>query len=914
MRSTIQWAAVFVVAVCGAIAVADAPADLVGPPVPAELQPRLDPFGDPLPDGALARFGTLRWRHNTPVFFLAYLDEDKEIVTVGQDGTIRVWEVATGKELRKFGKGNGNPPQGNGTITIGNGAAVMVMQAQIFTGATLTPDRKTLATSGQDGTVRIWDIAAGKERHTWKPNPQIYIGGMVFSPDGKSLAVKSNDQTLRLYNVEDGKEIRKLGAQPNAQRRVFFGGNPGSSMAFTPDGKSVLSGAMEFENNQVTAVIKRYEVETGKEVGTIKGPQGGFQSLALSPDGTNVAWGGNDGVLRIWDLVKDKEIHQMGGPQNGGYANAIAFSPDGKSLVTRSYDQVIRVWDTTTGKEVRQLGGQEIQNANGFIVRAYGYAVSNLAFSTDGKHLAAGTTGNTVRQWEVGSGKELAQSAGHHGPVVTLGVSADGKTVITRAGDNTVHVWDVASGKELRRYGLPENVMHVFLSADAKTMVLGDYQGTIRTWDAMAGKEIKEWKIGQNQNPAFGGFVGLASLAISPDGKAVAVRTYDQSIRLYDSASGRELKTMAEVPVANPNGAIAVAFVNYGAPGPMVFSPDGTTLASLSNGGQQFIGRGKAMAAMNSYVQLWDVATAKPLRKIDPEKRGIACLAFAPDGRALASGNYDGTISLWEVASGRERLNFKAGPQAGIGVVTYSPDGKTLLASGTDNLVRLFSTSNGKEMSHVKGHDGGVVALALAADNKTLVSGGVDTTALVYDVSTMARADNQPLVDIDADRAEALWKDLASEDARKAYQAIQAFANAKQAAQELQQRVKPIEAPDPKRVAQLIADLEGDQPFAARQRATEELEKLGELAADALKRVLDDKPGLEMQTRVERLLERLVTGQPPPPERLRAHRALEVLERLGSSEARGVVDEVSKGAAGSRLTRDAQDSLQRMAR
>jgi len=888
--------------------------DFVGPPVPRDLKPeRLDAFGDPLPDGALARFGTLRWRHGSPVFFLSYLTDDKEMLTVCQDGTIRVWEVATGKELRRFGKGgNNNPVQGSITIA-GNGAVAMVMQPQVFSGATLAPDRKMLATSGNDGTVRIWDVASGKEQHTWKPNPQIYIGGMVFSPDGKSLAVKSNDQSLRLYNVADGKEIRKLGAQPDARRRVFFGGNPGSSMAFTPDGKIILSGAMEFENNQVTAVIKRYEVETGKEAGTIKGPQGGFQSLALSPDGNTVAWGGNDGVLRLWDLVKDKEIHQMGGPQNGGYANAIAFAPTGKTLVTRSYDQVIRVWDTTTGKEVRQLGGQEIQNANGFVVRAYGYAVSNLAFGADGKQLAAGTTGNTVRQWEVDSGKELTQSTGHHGPVVTLGVSPDGKTALTRAGDNTVHVWDVATSKEIRHYGLPENVMHVFLSADAKTMVLGDYQGTIRTWDALAGKSIKEWKIGQNQNPAFGGFVGLASLAISPDGKTVAVRTYDQSIRLYDSASGRELKTMAEVPVANANGAVGVVLVNYGAPGPMVFSPDGSVLAALSNGGQQFIGRARAMGA-NSQIQLWDVATAKPLRKIDPGTRGVACMSFAPDGRSVASGNYDGTVSLWEVTSGKERLNFKGGPQGGISVITYSPDGRTLLVSGTDNLVHLFSASSGKEMSHVQGHDGGVVALALAADNRTLISGGVDTTALVYDLSTMTRAEKLQPVDMDADRVEALWKDLASEDAKKAYQAIQALANAKQATQSLQQRIKPIEAPDPKRVAQLIEDLEGEKPFAARQRATEELEKLGELAADALKKVLDDKPGLEMQMRIERLLERLVTGQAPPPDRLRAHRVLEILERVGSEDARTVVTDVAKGAAGARLTRDAQDSLNRMAK
>src|SRR5262249_507964 len=152
-----------------------------------------------LPNGALARFGTLRWRHNTPVFFLAYLNEDKEMLTVSQDGSMRVWEVATGKEIRRFGLATGQPAQNTQIQVGGNGAMAMVVPVKVFSSAVVSSDRSTLATSGsQDATIRLWDIAAGKEVRSWKPNPQIYVGGMLFSPDGKSLAVKSNDQTLRL--------------------------------------------------------------------------------------------------------------------------------------------------------------------------------------------------------------------------------------------------------------------------------------------------------------------------------------------------------------------------------------------------------------------------------------------------------------------------------------------------------------------------------------------------------------------------------------------------------------------------------------------------------------------------------------------------------------------------------------------
>jgi hypothetical protein len=218
----------------------------------------------------------------------------------------------------------------------------------------------------------------------------------------------------------------------------------------------------------------------------------------------------------------------------------------------------------------------------------------------------------------------------------------------------------------------------------------------------------------------------------------------------------------------------------------------------------------------------------------------------------------------------------------------------------------------GKELSHLDGHQGGVVSLALAQDGKTLVSGSDDTTALVYDIAGLPREEKPAVTELQSDRVDALWNELASDDGKKINDAVSGLSAApKQTVPMLQGRVKPVVAPDPKRVAQLIADLDSNS-FPVRQKASDELEKLGELAGEALKKVLAKNPGLEMQMRVERLLERLVTGQPPPPEQLQALRALEVLERIGTPDARQVVDGIASGAGGALLTREARRTLERM--
>jgi hypothetical protein len=245
--------------------------------------------------------------------------------------------------------------------------------------------------------------------------------------------------------------------------------------------------------------------------------------------------------------------------------------------------------------------------------------------------------------------------------------------------------------------------------------------------------------------------------------------------------------------------------------------------------------------------------------------------------------------------------------------VAFSPDGKYLVFAGPDAVVRFFDTTTGKERTKLKGHQAAVLDLAFAANGKVLASASSDTTALVWEVPAV-EDEKAPVEQLEEKQLEALWDELKNEDAARAYQAIRTLRQVpRQAVPLLKGLVQATPPPDEKKVTQLIADLDGEA-FVTRKKAEEELEKMGELAQDAIQKALNARPSLEVQKRLEGLLAKVVTGATLPPHQLRTVRAMEILESIGTPEAQEAIKIVAKGAAGARVTRDAQAALDRLSK
>jgi hypothetical protein len=293
----------------------------------------------------------------------------------------------------------------------------------------------------------------------------------------------------------------------------------------------------------------------------------------------------------------------------------------------------------------------------------------------------------------------------------------------------------------------------------------------------------------------------------------------------------------------------------------------------------------------------------------------IFFVAYLPDGKELITGSEDGTLRLWNATTGREMRKFardqrvRSYPIVGdrlqrrgerlfaLSLAALSPDGRFLAASPQSPDIRVFDVLTGMEVGDLNGHEGGVVSLRFSPDGKRLFSGSLDGTALTWDMAVFARKERPQLVQIDADAGRRLWEDLASADAEAAFRSVRKlWASPTVAVSLLTGRLKPVPAVDAERIRKLLADLDA-KSFSVRQKATADLEKVGDLAAPAMREALAKGVTVEARQRLEQLLRNL-TLRSPEGELIRNLRAVEVLEHIGTPEARQVLQTLAGGSEG----------------
>jgi WD40 repeat protein/beta-lactamase regulating signal transducer with metallopeptidase domain len=924
-----------------AIAVGAAPPD---EPAPAAKAPAgADGRGDSLPAGALARLGTTRWRHGSPIHYVAFGPEDKTLVTAGQDNTVRLWDMTTGQELRRFARPapEGRPPA-NPAQKID---ALAARQRALFGGVggfgvALSPDGKTIAIAGETA-VQLYEVATGKELSKIR-TPQAGLAGLLFSPDGKTLAGRLSDGGLTLWDATTGKERHQLRVPPRPENNrdvvvVLRGGGEAPGMAFTPDGTGFLASTVEYREQNYTGRITLWDVDSGKDLRDVKKVPNAFVGgVAVAPGGKVIAYC-SGGMVHACKADTGEALFQT---RLTSAASVVTFSPDGKLLAVRGVTQQVRVLDAESGKDLFPLG--DPVGPRGGVVGGGGFAVPlavtpevrDLAFTSDGKRIVT-AAGGTVRAWEAATGKEQPLSDGHVGTVTGAVLSADGKIVVSWGTDRTIRRWDAVSGKPLSVFPVPPTASVTAVSADGGTVALAG-GGTIHLVDPNGGKELLQFK---------GNARGASAVVFSPDGKMLAERGADTTLRVYDLTKGGEARQFAAQPAAAPfpPGAVVVATPGrfVAAAQLIVFSPDGNLLATAgtaSPGDVRVVG-GRPPARPTASISLIDTQTGKTLRKIEPSVTVVSC-AFSPDGRVLATENADESVSLWEVASGKERARlgpgsapveaipapggagnvkfvaggpgFGGGEPSAPATLAFSPDGRVLVGRGPDRSVRVWDVEGGKEVGRFKGHDGRVESVGFSPDGKTVATGSTDTTMLVWDAAAL-RKDLQARqrTDLPDGAADALWTDLVGEDAGKAGKSVLKLAAApRQAVPFLGERLKPAAAIDRQKLDQWIADLETDK-FAVRQEAIANLLKAGEQAVPALQKVLGAEPALETRLRVEELLDKL-TGGTLTAEQLRLVRAVEALEKIATPEARAVLRALAGGAPGALPTREARAAFDRL--
>jgi WD40 repeat protein len=624
----------------------------------ADAQARTDLHGDPLPPGAVARLGTLRFRHGEHIREIAFAPDGKAVASASESGSIVLHDLATGKRLRSFPGESDHPSGGVYAVAFApdgktRAAAVSSRRVCVWEMATgkrirqfdfmegpvdylaFSHDGRTLAGWVEQHKVWVWDVWAGKELGRIA-HPQANIMALALTPDGKTLATAARDHrkpetALYLWDTASGRKLRHW--QPHLGE-VY-------ALAFSPDGQRLASADVDEDYR-----LRVWRVATGELLLDVPGK---FTSARFSPNGKILAAVAGDSVsLREADTGKELRRLPRGSPFYLAKGNA-AFSPDGKILALAD-PWTISLWDVATGARLdpRLVG--------------HGSVVRGVMFLPGGKALAS-TGWDGISFWQVHTGRRVGRFEFSPNDYSQRGLSPDGKMLaVASAGEITL--WDTATGKKVGELkGLPQYLNVLTFAPDGRTLAAMVGDGTVRIWDVRTGRQLRQFTRPVTPvTPSRG-----ESLAFSPDGRTLAVGSSDKDtvVRLWEVATAGGVRQTFKLP---------------GATAQIAFSADGKVVAAATMGPGYFY-KGRT-------ILVWDLRTGRDLCRLE----GVSSyFALSPDGQSVVTVGTD--PRLWEVATGKVRARLRGHTDV-VWSAAFSPDGRWLATGSQDTTVLIWDVQS----------------------------------------------------------------------------------------------------------------------------------------------------------------------------------------------------------------------------
>jgi WD40 repeat protein len=538
--------------------------------------------------------------------------------------------------------------------------------------AVMSKDGRFIATwQATSGILTVFDVETRSQLRSFSFGR--YCGAIALSPDAETFALADTRGTPIIRDFITAGIIRTLvhdQSDGSGPRLNFV-----RALTFNHEGTLLASGGVD-------GIVRIWDARSGALRGEWPGLQRDIICMAFSPDDAAILTGGADGTIRLWDVRTGESLAVLRG--HSMPVHSLAISPDGELFASGSNDERIRLWNMATGQEIAVLEGHQA-------------TIPSLNFSPDGRRLVSGSSDRTIKLWDVSTHALVDSLSGHVDKVDFVSFTPDGRQIISASREGTLKWWPAVPRPAVLTIQPRQGPLYgVAFSPDGKRVLSTGSDGTIKTWDLATATVVS----------SLDGHTALImSAAFSPDGTRIASASHDHTVRLWDTQSGRECGRFT-------NHAAALESVAFDSAGNRIVSAD---------------------AAGN--VKVWSASDGRESLSIHAHK-GIAAAVFSSDGSRIATGGQDGRMKVWNAESGAELVNVQSHSHR-VYCVTFSPDGSLLVSVGAaPGNVKFWDAQTGELVSNCVGHRGAVLGAAFSPDGSRLATGGSDRTVRVWNCAT----------------------------------------------------------------------------------------------------------------------------------------------------------------------------------
>jgi len=610
--------------------------------------------------------------HSDTVWVCSFSHDSRFLASGSIDGTVKLWDVKTGKELKTF---------------CGNSEGILSL--------CFSPDDTMLAGGSSSGSITLWSVT--DRSVIWEiKKPGTVTECISFSYDGKLLALGgAKNGSINILDTETGKEVFTITGHSGAVLSLIF---------FRKEKKLASAGK--------DGTIRLWDLnDKVKEISVFNSP---VCSISLSSDEKYLACGTEDKMVNIWDIATGQKVYSLAGHSEP--VLSVSFSRDGKMLASAGQDKKIILWDTLRGREI-------------FKVEAFPYPVESLCFSPDGMTLAIACDDNMVRLLDVSTidplgdiNSQIRYLNGKANYISSVTFSPDGKIlacIIKRYIFNpdynisgkykygkektSIMLWDLQTGKSLPPlettdftdpYGENELTYGIIFSHRGN-MLAGAGSSSVKLWDIKTGKLLKTIEDKENY---------ITSVALAGDDRIATA--CGNTVKFYDLTGNNIALLVKNLPNIVTSLSINNNILAAGMMRNELFSTDKTT------------------------ISLRDIKTGEEInnKETGDKENSNTFLTFSTDGKILAAGNDDGRVILWETEQWKEILQLE-----GLPPVSFSPDGNILAYSTINNGIKLLDIATGKEILTLKGHSKKINSISWSQSGKIIATGGDDMKIKLWD-------------------------------------------------------------------------------------------------------------------------------------------------------------------------------------